>query len=103
MNSDMIFHYPLQDAIADGVLVEIFKNRWQELGRGKPIVATAHLFHAISLAAFMEIWNEYVDWRMNIMPKLPEKERLFTSSMNLKTVWVVEDLQAFTIMYPEDY
>ena len=41
-------------AIADGVLVEVFKNRWEELSGGKPIVATAHLFNEVNLAGLME-------------------------------------------------
>jgi len=55
--------YSLEQAIKDGVLVEVFKNRWKELSGGKPIVATAHLFNQISLAGLLEIWNEYVNWR----------------------------------------
>jgi hypothetical protein len=56
-DADVISAYPLDKAIEDGVLVEIFKNRWQELSNGKPIVATAHLHSEISLAGLMEIWN----------------------------------------------
>ena len=99
----LIFEYTLQQAIADGVLVEIFKNRWQQLSSGKPIVATSHLFSEVSLAALLEIWNEYVHWRKNIMPTLPEEEQLFVTRMNGKKIWLMEDGQAFTMMYPEDY
>jgi hypothetical protein len=99
----MIYEYTLQQAIADGVLVEVFKNRWQQLTHGKPIVATAHLFDAVSLAALLEIWNEYVLWRKNIMPTLPEAEQMFTTIMNGKKIWLIEDGQAFTMLYPEDY
>jgi hypothetical protein len=56
-DADVISKYPLAQAIADGVLVEIFKNRWDELSNGKPIVATSHLTGDISLAGLMEIWN----------------------------------------------
>jgi hypothetical protein len=59
-DADVISKYPLEQAIADGLLVEIFKNRWPELSGGKPIVATVHLFKEISLAGLMEIWNEFV-------------------------------------------
>ena len=62
--------YSLEQAIADGVLVEVFKNRWQKLSQGKPIVATAHLFNEVSLSGLLEIWNEYVDWRTNVMPTM---------------------------------
>jgi hypothetical protein len=102
-DADVISAYPLEQAIADGVLVEIFKNRWQELSGGKPIVATAHLFNDISLAGLMEIWNEFVQWQKHIMPTLPEAERLFHTTMNGKKVWVIEDGAAFTLTYPEDY
>src|SRR4051794_2395366 len=102
-DKNVIFEYTLEQAIADGVLVEVFKNRWKELSSGKPIVATAHIFGEISLAGLMEIWNEYVAWRKTIMPTLPEEDQLFHTGMNGKTVWVMEDGAAFTILYPEDY
>jgi hypothetical protein len=98
-----IIAYTLQQAIADGVLVELFKNRWNTLSGGKPIVVTAHLFEEVTLSGLLEIWNEYVGWRTNVLPTLPEKEQLFHTTMNGKTVWVMEDGQAFTLLYPEDY
>jgi hypothetical protein len=102
-DAEVISKYPLEQAIADGLLVEIFKNRWPELSGGKPIVATVHIFHEISLAGLMEIWNEFVQWQKTVMPTLPEAERLFTTTMNGKTVWVFADGAAYTLMYPEDY
>ncbi|HVB25715.1 MAG TPA: DUF6573 family protein [Ktedonobacteraceae bacterium] len=102
-NAPVISIYTLQQAIDDGVLVEVFKNRWQQLSVGKPIVATAHLFNEVSLAALLEIWNEYVLWRKNIMLTLPEAEQMFTTTMNGQKIWLIEDGQAFTMMYPEDY
>ena len=52
---EVISAYPLDRAIADGAMVEIFKNRWLELSGGKPIVATANLFNEINLAGLMEL------------------------------------------------
>jgi hypothetical protein len=95
--------YSLERAIEDGVLVEVFKNRWQELSQGKPIVATAHLFNAVSLASLREIWNEFADWQKNICPSLPEEDQLFSTTMNGEKVWLLEDGAAFTMLYPEDY
>jgi hypothetical protein len=57
-DANVIATYTLEQAIEDGVLVEIFKNRWPTLSGGKPIVATAHLFGEVSLSALLEIWNE---------------------------------------------
>jgi len=95
--------YSLEQAIKDGVLVEVFKNRWKELSGGKPTVATAHLFNQISLAGLLEIWNEYVNWRKNIMPTLPEEDQMFVTTMNGEKVWLIEDGDAFTMLYSEDY
>jgi hypothetical protein len=67
----VIGEYTLQQAIEDGVLVEICNNRWPELSGGKPIIATAHLFEEVSLAGLLEIWNEFVAWRKHVMPTLP--------------------------------
>ena len=47
--------------------------------QGKPIVATAHLFSQVSLAGLLEIWNEYVEWRTNVMPTLPEEDQMFVT------------------------
>jgi hypothetical protein len=102
-DAEVIATYPLQQAIEDGILVEIFKNRWDELSDGKPIVATAALFHEVSLAGLMEIWNEFVKWQKQIRPTLPQEQHVFATTMNSKTVWVIEDDAAFTLMYPEDY
>ena len=99
----VIFEYTLQQAVADGVLVEIFKNQWSELSGGKPIVATSHLFSEISLAGLREIWNEFVDWNKNVKNTLPEEEQMFVTSMNNEKVWVIEDGQAYTLLYPDDY
>ena len=99
----IILEYSLEQAIADGVLVEVFKNRWDELSQGKPIVATANLFSQVSLAGLLEIWNEYVEWRTQVMPSLPEEDQLFSTTMNGDKIWLLEDGQAFTMLYPEDY
>ena len=100
---EVISAYPLDRAVADGVLVEIFKDRWAELSGSKPIVVTANLFNEISLAGLMEIWDEFVHWRKYDKPALPEEDQLFRTGMNDKTVWVIEDDASFTLMYPEDY
>ena len=73
-NIKIISRYTVQEAIGDGVLAEVFKNRWDELTGGKPLVATAHIMAESSLAALQEIWNGYVEWRTMIMPTLPEEE-----------------------------
>jgi hypothetical protein len=103
VKKSVVYSYSLDQAIEDGYLVEIFKKRWQNLSGGKPIVATRHIFEKISLAGIMEIWNEFVEWRKTVMPTLPEEDQLFHTEMNGKTVWVFEDAQAFTILYPQDY
>jgi hypothetical protein len=61
------------------------------------------LFEEVSLAGLLEIWNEFVRWKKEVYPTLPEEERLFVTTMNMKNVWVIEDGVAFTLMYPEDY
>ena len=100
---DIIVSYTLDQAISDGVLIEIFKNCWGQLSGEKPIVATAHLYGEVSLAGLFEIWNEFVQWKHKVEPTLPEEEQLFKTTMNMETVWVIEDGAAFTLMYPEDY
>jgi hypothetical protein len=103
MYVNVIYSYTLEQAISDGVLVEVFKNRWDELTGGKPLVATSAICNEFSMAALVEIWNEYVQWKEEVMPTLPEEDQLFSTKMDNQKVWVLEDGQAFTILFPEDY
>jgi hypothetical protein len=98
-DADIISVYSLEQAIADGVLVKVLEHRWPELSGNKPIVATANIVSNISMAGVMEIWNEYVVWRQ----KTTKTDDIFVAKMDGRDVWVIEDGQAFTILYPEDY
>jgi len=37
------------------------------------------------------------------MSTLPEEEQMFVTKVNDESIWVIEDGQAFTLLYPEDY
>lgn len=100
---EIISMYPWQQAVEDGVLVELLKHRWPELTQGKPLLATTHIFNEISLAGLMEIWNEFVQWEVSLKPTLKEADRMFVTQMNGDDVWLIDDGSTFTIMYPSDY
>ena|SRR5215211_3653967 len=95
--------YTMQQGIEDGLLVEVFKKSWDELTGGKPLVATRGIYAAFSLAALREIWNEFVEWNTDVKPTLPVEEQLFTTRMNDKKIWVLEDGSAYTILFPDEY
>jgi hypothetical protein len=99
----IIYGYTLEEAIEDGVLVEVCKPHWPRLTGGKPLVASSAVYEEFSLVALMEIWNEFVHWSKHILPNLAKEEQLFTTQMNSKTVWLLEDGAALTILFPEDY
>ena len=102
-DTPLIDAYPLAQAIEDGALLKLFENRWPQLAAGKPIVVTAALSQAFSLAALRECWNQYVLWRTIVFDTLPEDERLFETTMNGQTLWVLESAEAFTLLFPQDY
>jgi hypothetical protein len=99
----VVYSYTLQQAIDDGMLSLLWEKRWWDLSRGKPIVVTAAVKAELSEAALIEIWNAYVTWRKDVEPTLPEEDRLFSTQVNGETVWLIDDGQAFTILYPSDY
>ncbi|HLJ69128.1 MAG TPA: hypothetical protein VKX16_17375 [Chloroflexota bacterium] len=102
-DSTVIYAYTLEQAIDDGVLVEVFAENRPALTGGKPIVATHAVHEAYTEDELAELWNRFRDWEREVMPGLPEEEQLFSSVMNGETVWVLEDGQAFTILFPDDY
>lgn len=107
-DADIISTYTQQQAIEDGVLVEVFKNRWNQLTGGEPLLATSHVASEVTQAALLEIWNQFVAWREDI-PHYPgedeeEQRFLFTTEMNGKKIWLIWEIdQSYTMMYPEDY
>jgi hypothetical protein len=98
---EIIDAYPLNQAIADGVLVKLCAVRFGI--EVKPFVATSHLLDEIGRDKVMKVWDAYVSWRQNIMPKLAEEDQMFVTKIDGKKVWVIEDGAAFTAMFPEDY
>lgn len=99
----VIASYSQREAINDGVLVPIFADAWDALSGGRPIMATAAIDADISRAALVEIWNAYITWEREVEPTLPIEDRMFTTTVNDKTIWVIDDGTAVTILYPEDY
>ncbi len=99
----IISEYSLEQAIEDGVLVEWSKDDWQLLSSGKPIVVTTHLFDYVSINDLHDLWNKFIDWKVNIKETLPEEDQMFVTKIKGKNVWVIEDGQAITMLYPEDY
>jgi hypothetical protein len=100
---EVITIFSLKQAIADGAAIEVFKDEWDRLSRGKPIVASVNVYEGISGDECAEIWNRFVVWRTFVMPKLPEKERLFSTEIGYKTTWVIDEKVFFMVIYPEDY
>lgn len=100
---EVITIYSLEKAIEDGVLVEVFKKRWNELSGGKPIVASINVYENVSREELEEVWNRFVFWQKYVRHKLPEEERLFSTEIDAFAVWVIDDRVCYTILYPEDY
>ena len=100
---EVITIYSIKQAIEDGAVIEVFKDEWDQLSRGKPIVASMNVYEGVSFEDLVRIWNDFVFWRKYVFRKLPEKERLFSTEIGYKTVWVIDYKVCFMMMYPEDY
>jgi len=79
----IISEYSLEQAIEDGVLCMVFgyniKDFVEKYTNGKPVVATAHLFNQVSETDLTDLWNKYVEWRLNVMELLPEEDQMFVT------------------------
>jgi len=99
--------YSLDQAIEDGIVVKVFDEQTETFVSkyvdGKPIVATAHLFGEVKPYQLRDLWNKFIVWRQDIMPTLPEEDRMFVTEINGNKVWVDETDWQITMMYPEDY
>jgi hypothetical protein len=81
----------------DSGFVEVLRSQ------GKAVVATSHIVSDLGLGELLAIWREFRYWERDVKPTLPIDEQQFATSANGKRVWVIEDTQSYTILYPEDY
>jgi hypothetical protein len=98
---EVISTYTQEQAIEDGILAKLCNIRW--CGVIRPYIATTHILSDIGFDGAMEIWKEFADWRITVMPSLPEEDQLFYTGVDGQKVWIIEDDSGYTIMYPEDY
>lgn len=96
-NTEIISRYTRQQAVADGILIELL--RWN----GYPVMATTHVHEDLGLENLIKVWEKFLYWKDKEEQLVPEEDRLFYTPINGKKVWVIEDTDSFTIMYPEDY
>ena len=94
---EIISRYSRQQAVEDGVLTEVLRYK------GRPVMATSHIYEELGLSDLISIFREFRVWRDTDKAQLPEEKQLFSMPIQGKKVWVIEDAQADTIMYPEDY
>ena len=100
---EVITIYSIREAVRGGALVEVFKRSWEWLSGGKPVVASINMYEEISSGEMENVWNRFVDWRRRRVPKVMEKDRVFSTTVRHMTVWVIEDEVSIMIMFPQDY
>src|SRR5688500_12392347 len=92
---EIISKYTRQQAIQDGVLVEVFDEYTmkglREFTDGRQIVATTHLADEVEKHDLRDIWNKFAVWKQDVEPTLPEEDRLFQTEIKDKKVWVIDD------------
>jgi hypothetical protein len=92
----------LEQAIADGDLVELFKDcQDPPAPDGKPILATRAVSDSIHLDLLDYEWALYMAWRRTVKPTLPEEEQgVYVTAIVSREVWIVKEAEAFIILFP---
>jgi hypothetical protein len=70
---------------------------------GKPIAASVNVYEDERFEDIVRVWNDFVFWHKFVMRKLPENERIFSTKIEHRFVWVMDYKVFFMMMYPEDY
>jgi len=96
-DAEIISTYSRKQAVDDGLLIEVL--RWN----GYPVMATTHVSEELGMERLIKIWHKFLYWKNKEEELLPEEDRLFYIMVDDKKIWVIEDADAYTIMYPEDY
>jgi hypothetical protein len=100
----VIFEYPLDQAIDDGVLHRL---GWVD---GKPLIGTAGIVEDVPHEERQRLFAEFFRWQKeieptlnDIEPTLNDEDRMFEAlASNGENVWVIDDGAAITLLYPSD-
>ncbi len=98
---EVISIYSVQEAIDDGVLVEILKSDWHWLTNSKPVLATATVVTDIPEADLKQLWNYFAPMRNKL---IKEGEQPYVRApYKGDIILIVEDGEVVTFMYPSEY
>ena len=93
----IISKYPRDEATKDEMLNEVFYSE------DKPVVSTIGINQDFKLDEILAIFYQFKDWKEKVEPGLPEEDKLFSTNTRNGKVWVIEDGEAYTVMYPHEY
>lgn len=94
----VIFSYSLDQAMEDGMLQ---LEGW--LGH-KLLVATQGTAADLPSAERREHFRTFLRWQRDVEPTLEEQDRMFVAkASNGRTIWVIDDGTAITLLYPSEY
>ena len=103
MDFVVIHSYGIPEAVADGILTPLFLDQGKYPEDGKQVIATTHLLDSIGVEATLKVWDDFQVWKRNVMPTLPEEDRLYAPTVDGFELFVIEDAVAYTLMLREDY
>ena len=96
---DKVIHsYSLEEAVEDGLLSLV--------GRvgSRSVVVTIGIRTELPVEEWWQVVERFLIWQRQVELTLPEAERLFTyRASNGQTIWVIDDGDAITMMYPDEY
>lgn len=98
MEKNVIFEYTLAEVIEDGVLYPL---GWV---KGKPLIGTAGTVADVPEEERQRLFADFLVWQREVEPTLADEDRMFVATAsNGKTVWVMDDGAAITLLYPDEY
>ena len=93
----LISKYTKEDAVKDGILSELL--RWNDF----PVMVTTSVRDDFRYVDLLNVWHQFLAWQDTEGRKPQKEDKIFTAVLNGKKIWVMEDIDSFTILYPSDY
>ena len=81
------------------------ETKWKIMPRATAGRASrdSRLLRRLNSTEYENTIRELVGTKVRVKELLPEEDQMFVTEIEGKNVWVIEDGQAITMMYPEDY
>lgn len=92
----------IEQALEDGRLVFFYRNRWNEISEGKPIVVAPRIYDGVKRYPLVRAWSEFMRGQRSTKSSAKARRQMFLAEIEGENIGMLETEYAYMIVHPDD-